>query len=258
MLASGRQSGIKWAPLVVMDATQAAQPAAVARLAAVSQPVVVPDELDGSMKSQRFDAAQPRRKVGGARASSTPLVESVELTPGGRRKHVLQRSSPGGSVRSSQYISPSRAEIMDHVGSDEDDLREQTEMERWRRRGVAVEEVACQQNDAQRSAASRAKRKAEEPLTPSDWLPSDAVLPDDVILSVDQSAATQQYKQKQYAAKRRESEKQLAMVRAGLEAGKQMLDAIDRGHIRCPTYMTAHAVGNAVHAAQLAAANLFR
>eukprot|EP00966_Prymnesium_polylepis_P239460 5537806-Prymnesium_polylepis.1 len=39
-------------------------------------------------------------------------------------------------------------------------------MESWRRRGVAVEEVACQQSDAQRSAEVRAKRKAGKLPTP--------------------------------------------------------------------------------------------
>ena len=34
-------------------------------------------------------------------------------------------------------------------------------MIQYRRRGVAVEEVACQQSDAQRSAVARSKRKAK-------------------------------------------------------------------------------------------------
>ena len=39
-----------------------------------------------------------------------PLEESVQLTPG-RRKHTLRRTSPGGTTRCSQYISPNKAEI---------------------------------------------------------------------------------------------------------------------------------------------------
>lgn len=38
-------------------------------------------------------------------AKAPPLLESVELTPGGRRKHVLTRRSPGGTQRTAQYIS---------------------------------------------------------------------------------------------------------------------------------------------------------
>ena len=35
-----------------------------------------------------------------------PLHESTLLTPGGHRKHVLERTSPGGTKRRSEYISP--------------------------------------------------------------------------------------------------------------------------------------------------------
>mmetsp|Transcript_57107 Transcript_57107/g.113434 ORF Transcript_57107/g.113434 Transcript_57107/m.113434 type:complete len:204 (-) Transcript_57107:152-763(-) len=183
-----------------LQAAPAARPATVAEAA---QPKVVASMLaDGVMKSQRFKAAEPRRGMGGARASAqAPLLESVELTPGGRRRHTLQRMSPGGTTRTAQYTSPSKAEVTSVAGDSDNELvQDELEMESWRRRGVAVEEVACQQTGAQRSAASRAKRKAEEPLTPSAWLPSDAVLPDDVILSVDESAAKHQYAQKRYAA----------------------------------------------------------
>ena len=35
-----------------------------------------------------------------------PLHDHVELTPGGHRKHSLQRTSPGGTTRTAHYVSP--------------------------------------------------------------------------------------------------------------------------------------------------------
>ena len=128
------------------------------------------------MTSPRFDrlcdrGEPPRRCIGQARDAA--IVESVELTPGGRRKHTLQRTSPGGTTRTSMYISPNKADVEAIVGPDDGDpfynqlggydrmFQHEMGMEQYRRRGVAVEEVACQQSDAQRSAVARSKRKAK-------------------------------------------------------------------------------------------------
>ena len=128
------------------------------------------------MTSPRFDrlcdrGEGPRRCIGQARDAA--IVESVELTPGGRRKHTLQRTSPGGTTRTSMYISPNKADVEAIVGPDDGDpfynqlggydrmFQHEMGMEQYRRRGVAVEEVACQQSDAQRSAVARSKRKAK-------------------------------------------------------------------------------------------------
>jgi hypothetical protein len=113
-------------------------------------------------------------------AKAPPLLESVELTPGGRRKHVLTRRSPGGTQRTAQYISPSKAEIMEKEGynaqiadgkwSDDDDLdfevKDDLELERWVRRQGALHKVPGMQSDAQRSAKARSKRAAGVPPAP--------------------------------------------------------------------------------------------
>ena len=54
---------------------------------------------------------------------------------------------------------------------------------------------------------------------------------------------------KQHAAKRHKCEQQVLMLCTGMAAGKQVLDAIDRGELRCPTNMAAHAAANAVQLA---------
>ena len=113
-------------------------------------------------------------------AKAPPLLESVELTPGGRRKHVLTRRSPGGTQRTAQYISPSKAEMMEKEGynaqiadgmwSDVDDLdfevNDDLELERWVRRQGALHKVPGMQSDAQRSAKARSKRAAGVPPAP--------------------------------------------------------------------------------------------
>ena len=117
-------------------------------------------------------------------AKAPPLLESVELTPGGRRKHVLTRRSPGGTQRTAQYISPSKAEIMSrqepgscgdtwsyndliadrgYRSSDDDDVQDELELERWNRRRQALHKVPGVQSDAQRSAKARSKRAAGVP-----------------------------------------------------------------------------------------------
>ena len=156
----------KWKPAVLLSgSTQAASPAA-AKLPTAAQPVVVASMLEYTrrqMHSARYDVTEPRRAIGRARSSANgPLSESVQLTSDGRRRHTLQRTSPGGTMRASAYTSPNRADVLMDIGDNhwsDEDIDDELEMEQWRRRGVAVEEVACQQSNAQRSAASR-KRKA--------------------------------------------------------------------------------------------------
>ena len=111
-------------------------------------------------------AARPRRIPGDirTRAGQHQLLESVELTPGGRKKHTLQRTSPGGTTRASQYISPSRAEVEQEqrrhemIHSDDDFDVFDVEMEQWRRRNVAMEFVPGQQTEFQQELVRSAKR----------------------------------------------------------------------------------------------------
>ena len=105
----------------------------------------------------------PKRRSVGPQAhivKSSLLLESVEVTPGGRRKHCLSRSSPGGTTRTALYTSPNKAEIMQEMGDDCDDatLDAELESERWSRRRSAMAKVPGQHNDAQRSATARSKR----------------------------------------------------------------------------------------------------
>ena len=58
---------------------------------------------------------KPRAKPRGLSANpretcKAPLHDSVELTPGGHRKHTLTRTSPGGTTRSTQYVSPRKGQ----------------------------------------------------------------------------------------------------------------------------------------------------
>ena len=111
------------------------------------------------------------RRLGGdirTRAAQPQLLESVELTPGGRKKHTLQRTSPGGTTRASQYTSPSRAEVAAEICLHEGcvpedldmDLDWELDMEQWRRRCLALEYVPVQKTEAQRRA-KLAKRRFE-------------------------------------------------------------------------------------------------
>ena len=114
-------------------------------------------------------AARPRRIHGDirTRAGQPQLLESVELTPGGRKKHTLQRTSPGGTTRASQYISPSRAEVIAELrrgGENPEDwedwmtIEDVLDMEQWRRRNVAMEFVPGQQTEFQQELVRSAKR----------------------------------------------------------------------------------------------------
>ena len=96
---------------------------------------------------------------------AAPVLESVTLSPGGHRKHVLTRTSPGGTTRSSEYTSPLKGDP--YMGDpsngvlDDDDA----EQERYGERLHALEALPCDQSDAQRSALARAKRKASPQLS---------------------------------------------------------------------------------------------
>ena len=98
-------------------------------------------------------------------AKAPPLRESVELTPGGRRKHTFMRTSPGGKTRTATYKSPAKAETVgpdEEYDSDDSCCRGEYENERWvrRTRALVLEQVPGQKSDAQRGAKARSKRAA--------------------------------------------------------------------------------------------------
>ena len=97
---------------------------------------------------------------------AAPLQDHVELTPGGHRRHTLLRTSPGGTTRKAQYISPRKGDAS--VDDDETILESQADVdqEQYCRRCDALIEVPGQQSEAQRSALARAKRKAGVPAAP--------------------------------------------------------------------------------------------
>ena len=79
------------------------------------------------------------------------------------------RESPGGTCRTAQYTSPSKAEILWELGEDCDDeiVEHELEFERWSRRCSALNKVPGQHSDAQRSAMARSKRAAGVLSAPS-------------------------------------------------------------------------------------------
>ena len=98
------------------------------------------------------------------------------------RKHVLTRTSPGGTTRSSEYVSPLKEELPPLMYNNGDvlvDSEERVDWERCDRRYDALRMLPCDQTDAQRSASARAKRKAppqreakrQPPLAAWDWAP---------------------------------------------------------------------------------------
>ena len=118
---------------------------------------------------ERSRSKAPARRIKGdirTRAGQPQLLESVELTPGGRKKHTLQRTSPGGTTRASQYTSPSRAEVdaeLRRGGEDPEDwvsltIEDVLDMEQWRRRNIAMEFVPGQQTEFQHALVRSAKR----------------------------------------------------------------------------------------------------
>ena len=115
--------------------------------------------------------AKPRRTCFVSENCKAPLHDHVELTPGGHRKHSLQRTSPGGTTRKAHYISPLKGDACkdDDVGRTESGILENdrdVELEQYFRRCDALHEVPGSQSDAQRSAVARAKRKAGVPAAP--------------------------------------------------------------------------------------------
>ena len=90
-----------------------------------------------------------------------PLQDNVTLTPGGHRIHSLQRTTPGGTTRRAQYISPLKGDGT--VTWTRDDGEDDVEQERFGRRTHALDEVDGQLTAAQRSERARAKRKAGVP-----------------------------------------------------------------------------------------------
>ena len=119
--------------------------------------MVVTEEM-GEHIFEMFSRSNPRRVDGNARPREgrPQLSESVELTPGGRKKHKLQRTSPGGTTRTSQYTSPSRAEVAAEMEQRTGffcnmDVESEQQDEQMRRRCVAIEYVPGQQTEAQRA-----------------------------------------------------------------------------------------------------------
>ena len=80
-------------------------------------------ELDGSR--QDIDGSRQARRYWGrtsTREGQPQLRESIVVSPKGRKWHTLQRTSPGGTTRTSQYISPTRAEVFATLGYDGVDM----------------------------------------------------------------------------------------------------------------------------------------
>ena len=114
--------------------------------------------------------AKPRAKPRGLSANpretcKAPLHDFVELTPGGHRKHTLTRTSPGGTTRSTQYVSPRKGDVV-YNGDFTLWSADEVEFEQYGRRCYALEQVPAQMTAAQRSACARAKRKAGVPAAP--------------------------------------------------------------------------------------------
>ena len=114
--------------------------------------------------------AKPRHTFAVSEHCKAPLHDHVELTPGGHRKHSLQRTSPGGTTRTAHYVSPLKGDYstagaaLNGSGILED--ASEVDHEQYFRRCDALNEVPGSQSDAQRSAVARAKRKAGVPAAP--------------------------------------------------------------------------------------------
>ena len=135
-------------------------------------------DQDGGMSDVELEECRAALKAGrpilvdplafpGRKPEDRAAVQSrsVELTPGGRKKHTLQRTSPGGTTRASQYTSPSRAEVIAELCLHEECAPEDLydpdwdlDMEQWRRRNVAMEFVPGQQTELQQELVRSAKR----------------------------------------------------------------------------------------------------
>ena len=81
------------------------------------------------------------------------------------------RASPGGTTRTAEYISPTKAEILQDLQgledwfdvTDEATLADELAYERFSRRNEALGKVPGQQTDAQSSVVARAKRATGVP-----------------------------------------------------------------------------------------------
>ena len=152
---------IKWQPPHVLQQSTAPPPAQP--LPAQPATPIVTKRARPQREKQRY-SDNPRE------TQRMPLQDSTTLTPGGHRKHTLQRTTPGGTKRISEYVSPRKGDppVLDKDGNVEWllDYDSEVEQERFGRRSQALSEVAGQLTEAQRTAQARAKRKAGVPSAP--------------------------------------------------------------------------------------------
>ena len=142
---------IKWKPLQLIESTAPTPPV---------PPVTFTLIATTTLAKPRETTYSPRET-----SAAAPLRDDVMLTPGGHRKHTLTRTSPGGTTRTAQYISPRKGDCFPcstEIMEDEDEV----EMEQYSLRWEAIYAVPCQQSAAQRSALARSKRKAGVPAAP--------------------------------------------------------------------------------------------
>ena len=81
------------------------------------------------------------------------LHEDVQVTPGGRRKHRLEATSPGGTTRADEYFSP--------AGVHGQQQQRQPRKECFRRLAAAKRAAAAERTEAERAEAERAVSRAE-------------------------------------------------------------------------------------------------
>ena len=93
---------VRWKTTQLLPGSSAppARPVKLPAAAAKQVPSMVVTEEMGEHIFEMFSRSNPRRWDGNARPreGQPQLSESVELTPGGRKKHKLQRTSPGGTT----------------------------------------------------------------------------------------------------------------------------------------------------------------
>ena len=131
---------IKWKPLELIESTAATPPV---------PPVTVTPIATTTLAKPRTRSLDPRET-----SAAPPLRDDVVLTPGGHRKHTLTRTSPGGTTRIAQYISPRKGDCFlcsTKIMETEEDL----EAEQYILRCDALNELLtrCRASRAQRSAA---------------------------------------------------------------------------------------------------------
>ena len=81
------------------------------------------------------------------------LHEDMQVTPGGRRKHRLEATSPGGTTRADEYFSP--------PGVHGQQQQRQHRKECFRRLAAAKRATAAERTEAERAEAERAVSQAE-------------------------------------------------------------------------------------------------